>query len=217
MIDIGLVVESLPLLAKGTLMTIIVVAVSLVLGVCLGLLGGLARVSSLAPLRWLARTYVSVVRGTPFLVQLFFVYFGFPQVGIRVPAIVAAVGTLAVYSGSYQTEIVRGAIESIDKGQIEAARACGLSSLQTMAHVTLPQALLRMLAPLGNEFVALTKNSALVSLVAVNELFLTGQTIISRTFQNFTIFLTIGVIYYILTTIVGSITKITERKLRVYV
>src|SRR5579875_1060731 len=114
---------------------------------------------------------------TPFIVQLFFVYYGFPQLGIQVSAMVTAVGCLAIYSGSYQTEIVRGAIQSIDKGQIEAARSLGLSSYQAMRYVVLPQAFLRMLPPLGNEFVALTKNSALVSLVTVQELLLTAQMI----------------------------------------
>ncbi|MCL6600716.1 MAG: amino acid ABC transporter permease [Alicyclobacillus macrosporangiidus] len=211
------IIESLPQLLEGTLVTIEVVVLSLIFGIVLGLLGGLARISRFRILRRIAGIYVSVIRGTPFIVQLFFVYYGFPQLGIQIPSMVAAVGCLAVYSGSYQTEIVRGAIQSIDKGQVEAARSLGLSAYQAMRYVVLPQAFLRMLPPLGNEFVALTKNSALVSLVTVNELLLRAQMIISSTFQDVAVFLTVGIIYYILTSIVGSATHLIERKLSVYV
>lgn len=208
---------SLPLLLRGALVTIEVTAMALVLGAVAGLLGGLARVSPVMPLRRLAAAYVSVIRGTPFIVQLFFVYYAFPQLGIRVAPMVAAVGCLAVYSGAYQTEIVRGAIESIERGQMEAARSLGLTAAQAMRYVVLPQAFLRMLPPLGNEFVALTKNSALVSLVTVQELLLSAQLVISATFQNFAIYLTIGIMYYIMTTVVSTGTQLLERRLKVYV
>ncbi|TAM58301.1 ectoine/hydroxyectoine ABC transporter permease subunit EhuC [bacterium] len=209
--------DSFPLLLHGALVTVEVTAMALVLGAVAGLAGGLARVSPLAPLRGLAAAYVSVIRGTPFIVQLFFVYYAFPQLGIRVPPMVAAVCCLAVYSGAYQTEIVRGAIQSIERGQIEAARSLGLSRAQSMRYVVLPQAFLRMLPPLGNEFVALTKNSALVSLVTVQELLLSAQLIISATFQNFSVYLTIGIMYYVMTSIVSTGTQLLERRLKVYV
>ncbi len=210
------VIRSLPFLLAGAVKTIEVVVLALALGVVCGLVGGFAKLSRRRLLRGMAAAYVSVIRGTPFVVQLFFVYYAFPQVGIEVPAMVAAVGTLAFYSGSYQTEIVRGAVQSIHKGQIEAARALGLSPRQALRYVVFPQALLRMLPPLGNEFVALTKNSALVSLVTVQELFLSAQMVISSTFQNFAIFLTIGIMYYAMTSAVGGLTQLLERRLRVY-
>jgi His/Glu/Gln/Arg/opine family amino acid ABC transporter permease subunit len=211
------VLSALPFLLAGALKTIEVVILALFFGVLCGLVGGFAKLSNNRLLRGAAGVYVSVIRGTPFVVQLFFVYYGFPQFGLEVPAMVAAVGTLAFYSGSYQTEIVRGAIQSIERGQIEAAQALGFSYWQTMRLVVFPQALLRMLPPLGNEFVALTKNSALVSLVTVQELFLTAQMVISSTFQNFAIFLTIGVMYYVMTSAVGALTQYLERRLKIYV
>jgi len=211
------VLSALPFLLAGALKTVEVVVLALFFGVLCGLVGGFAKLSSNKLLRGAAGVYVSVIRGTPFVVQLFFVYYGFPQFGLEVPAMVAAVGTLAFYSGSYQTEIVRGAIQSIERGQIEAAQALGFSYWQTMRLVVFPQALLRMLPPLGNEFVALTKNSALVSLVTVQELFLTAQMVISSTFQNFAIFLTIGVMYYVMTSAVGALTQYLERRLKIYV
>ncbi len=214
---VATVVQWLPFLLGGALRTLEVVVMALVLGIVCGLAGGLGRLARSRAVRAAAGTYVSVVRGTPFVVQLFFIYYGIPQLGIPVPAMLAAVGTLGIYSGAYQTEIVRGAIQSIDHGQSEAARALGLSRYQTMRLIVLPQALLRMLPPLGNEFVSLTKNSALVSLVTVRELFLSAQMVISTTFQNFAVFLTIGVMYYAMTSVVGGATRMMERRLSVYV
>lgn len=210
------VLHWLPFLASGALRTLEVVVLALALGIVCGLAGGVARLSRSRVLRGLAAAYVSVVRGTPFVVQLFLIYYGIPQLGLPVPAMLAAVGTLGVYSGAYQTEIVRGAIQSIDHGQREAALALGLSRGQTLRLVVLPQALLRMLPPLGNEFVALTKNSALVSLVTVRELFLSAQMAISTTFQDFAFFLTIGAIYYAMTSAVATATRMMERRLSVY-
>ena len=211
------VIQWLPFLLGGAARTLEVVVMALALGIVCGLAGGLARLARNRVLRAAAGVYVSVVRGTPFVVQLFFIYYGIPQLGIPVPAMLAAVGTLGIYSGAYQTEIVRGAIQSIEHGQSEAARALGLNRYQTLRLIVLPQALLRMLPPLGNEFVSLTKNSALVSLVTVRELFLSAQMVISTTFQNFAIFLTIGAMYYVMTSVVGGATQLMERRLSVRV
>ncbi len=211
------VIQWLPFLLGGAARTLEVVVMALALGIVCGLAGGLARLARNRVLRGAAAVYVSVVRGTPFVVQLFFIYYGIPQLGVPVPAMLAAVGTLELYSGAYQTEIVRGAIQSIDRGQSEAARALGLNKYQTLRLIVLPQALLRMLPPLGNEFISLTKNSALVSLVTVRELFLSAQMVISTTFQNFAIFLTIGAMYYVMTSVVGGATRLMERRLSVYV
>jgi len=215
-LGLATVIEWLPFLLGGAARTLQVVVMALALGIVCGLAGGLARLSRNRAVRALATAYVSVVRGTPFVVQLFIIYYGIPQLGIPVTALLAAVGTLGVYSGAYQTEIVRGAIQSVDAGQFEAAKALGLSRWQAMRRVVLPQALLRMLPPLGNEFIALTKNSALVSLVTVRELFLSAQMVISSTFQDFAIFLTIGAMYYAMTSVVGGVTSLLERRLSVF-
>ncbi len=215
-LGVATVIHWLPFLLRGALSTLEVVVMALALGIVCGLAGGMARLSRRRAVRTAAGVYVSVVRGTPFVVQLFFIYYGIPQLGIPVPAMLAAIGTLGIYSGAYQTEIVRGAIQSVDRGQMEAALALGLSRGQALRLVVLPQALLRMLPPLGNEFVALTKNSALVSLVTVRELFLSAQMAISDTFQDFAFFLTIGVMYYAMTSVVGGATRLMERRLSVY-
>ena len=215
-LGVATVIHWLPFLLRGALSTLEVVVMALALGIVCGLAGGMARLARSRAVRTAAGVYVSVVRGTPFVVQLFFIYYGIPQLGIPVPAMLAAVGTLGIYSGAYQTEIVRGAIQSVDRGQMEAALALGLSRGKALRLVVLPQALLRMLPPLGNEFVALTKNSALVSLVTVRELFLSAQMAISDTFQDFAFFLTIGVMYYAMTSVVGGATRLMERRLSVY-
>jgi len=164
-------------LATGAATTIEVTACSLVLGCVLGLLVGIGR---LAPQRrvvfGICTAYLTFIRGTPLLVQLFILFFGLPQFGIMLPAFACGVLGLGVYSGAYVSEIVRGSIQSVDRGQMEAARSLGMPYRMAMRKVILPQAFVRMIPPLGNEFIALIKNSALVSLLTINDLILTSAT-----------------------------------------
>lgn len=215
--DPSVIVLYLPALLRAALITVEITLMALVVGFVLGILGGMGRLSRLVPIRLIASGYVSIIRGTPLLVQLFLWYFGLPEIGIRLSAMVAAVAGLGLYSGSYQTEIIRGAIASIDRGQAEAATTLGLSAAQTMIHVVLPQAFLRALPPLGNEFVALVKNSSLASMITVQELVLTAQNIISTTFRAMEMYLAIGVIYYLITFVLSTATRYAERRLSVYV
>ncbi len=215
-LDFSVVADSFPLLMKGALITVEVTFLALILGTTLGLVAGLAKLSHFRALRYLAGAYVSVFRGTPLLVQLFIWYFGLPEIGIQPSPMAAAVIGLGLYSGSYQTEIVRGAIQSIEKGQMEAARSLGLSYISAMRFVVFPQAFLRMLPPLGNEFVALTKNSSLVSLVTLQEVVLTADMIISRTFRAFELYLAVAVIYYIITSVISMLTRYAEKRIGVY-
>lgn len=215
--DPSVILLYLPLLLRAALITVEITLMALVVGFVLGILGGIGRLSRLVPIRLIASGYVSIIRGTPLLVQLFLWYFGLPEIGIRLSAMVAAVAGLGLYSGSYQTEIIRGAIASIDRGQAEAATTLGLSATQTMIHVVLPQAFLRALPPLGNEFIALVKNSSLASMITVQELVLTAQNIISTTFRAMEMYLAIGVIYYVITFVLSTATRYAERRLSVYV
>lgn len=215
--DPSVILLYLPALLRAALITVEITLMALVVGFVLGILGGMGRLSRLVPIRLIASGYVSIIRGTPLLVQLFLWYFGLPEIGIRLSAMVAAVAGLGLYSGSYQTEIIRGAIASIDRGQAEAATTLGLGAAQTMIHVVLPQAFLRALPPLGNEFVALVKNSSLASMITVQELVLTAQNIISTTFRAMEMYLAIGVIYYLITFVLSTATRYAERRLSVYV
>lgn len=211
------IIDSWGQIWSGLLTTLLVIVLSLALSLCMGVAGGFSKLSTFRPLRWLGNAYVSVIRGTPFVVQLFFIYFGLPQLGLQLPPLVAGVISLGLYSGSYVTEIFRGSVQSIDRGQTEAARSCGMSHASTMRYVVIPQAVLRMLPALGNEFVSLTKNSALVSFITIAELFLVGQTIISRTFDALTVYLFIGLLYYVLTNLIAFATGRIEKKMAVYV
>ncbi|MBK6007239.1 amino acid ABC transporter permease [Ramlibacter ginsenosidimutans] len=189
-----------PQLLHGALVTVEITAVSLLLGCVLGLLIGIGRLDPRRRIVYsLCTAYVAAIRGTPLLVQLFIWFFGLPQFGIMLPAFACGMVGLGIYSAAYVSEIVRGAIQSVDRGQMEAARSIGLSAGQAMRSVILPQAIVRMIPPLGNEFIALIKNSALVSLLTIHDLMHEGQKIISVSYRSLEVYLAIAVIYFILT------------------
>jgi polar amino acid transport system permease protein len=187
-------------LLSGALVTVEITAVALVLGCIMGLLVGIGRLNPARRVVYaLCTSYVAAIRGTPLLVQLFILFFGLPQFGVMLPAFVCGVIGLGIYSGAYVSEIVRGAIQSIDRGQMEAARSVGMSYGTAMRNIILPQALVRMIPPLGNEFIALIKNSALVSLLTIHELMHEGQKIISVSYRSLEVYLVIAVMYFVLT------------------
>ena len=187
-------------LLGGAAITEEITAVSLMLGCLLGLLVGIGRLDPKRRVVYgVCTAYVAAIRGTPLLVQLFILFFGLPQFGILLPAFACGMMGLGIYSGAYVSEIVRGAIQSVDRGQMEAARSIGLSSRQAMASVILPQAVVRMIPPLGNEFIALIKNSALVSLLTIHDLMHEGQKIISVSYRPLEVYLAVAVIYFVLT------------------
>jgi polar amino acid transport system permease protein len=202
-------------LATGAATTVEVTACSLVLGCVLGLMVGIGR---LAPQRrvvyGICTAYLTFIRGTPLLVQLFILFFGLPQFGIILPAFACGVLGLGVYSGAYVSEIVRGSIQSVDRGQMEAARSLGMPYRMAMRKVILPQAFVRMIPPLGNEFIALIKNSALVSLLTINDLMHEGEKIISVSYRSLEVYIAIAFIYLILTSATSLVLRKTEKSLR---
>ena len=214
-LDYSIVFANGTFLLQGMLVTIEVVAVSLLLGVGFGLLAGLARLCPKHRVVYgIASVYVSFWRGTPLLVQLFILYFGLPQLGLKLPSFASAIVGLGMYSGSYISEIVRGAIQSIDRGQVEAARSLGMSQSLAMREVILPQAAVRMLPPLGNEFIALIKNSSLVSLLTISDLMRQGDRIIAVSYRSMEVYTSIAVLYFVLTFAMSQITRWLEHRLR---
>lgn len=214
-LDFSPVWSGWPQLLQGALVTVEVTSVSLLLGCVLGLLIGMGRLHP--ERRWVygfCTAYLAVIRGTPLLVQLFILFFGLPQFGIMLPAFLCGVLGLGIYSGAYVSEIVRGAIQSIDRGQMEAARSMGLSSRQAMLNVILPQAVVRMIPPLGNEFIALIKNSALVSLLTIHDLMHEGQKIISVSYRSLEVYLAIALMYFVLTGLTTLALRHVEQRLR---
>jgi len=173
--SIRIIQEVLPFLLKGALFTIIFSASSELFGIIIGLIAAVIRVSKVKIISWFIVAYVDVFRGTPLLMQIIFTYYALPYVGINLPAPVAGIVALSLNSGAYVSEIFRAGMESIDKGQIEAARSLGMSYIQTMRYVIIPQTIRRVLPPLTNEFVALIKDSSLLSVIAIAELLRTSK------------------------------------------
>lgn len=206
----------MPLLLSGAAMTIELTTIAVAVGLVIGTFVGMARVSSFRPVKVLAAIYVDFIRGTPLLVQIFIVYFGIPQlIGSPMPPFVAAIIALGVNSGAYVAEIVRAGIQSIDKGQMEAARSLGMTYAQSMAYIIMPQAMRRIIPPLGNEFIAMLKDSSLVSVIAMEELFRKGQIIYTRTYRPFEIYMAVALLYLIMTLTVSRFVQFTERRLKV--
>ena len=176
----------MPALLAGARLTVELATIAVAIGLVIGSFVGIARVGHVRIVRLLAGAYVDFIRGTPLLVQLFLVYFGLPSlIGRPVPPFVAAIAAMGINSGAYVAEIVRAGIQAIDRGQTEAARSLGLTAAQTMRYVIFPQAIRRIIPPLGNEFIALLKDSSLVSVIALEELLRKGQVVITRTFRPF--------------------------------
>jgi polar amino acid transport system permease protein len=210
--DFWLIVESIPFLVKGAVYTVQVSVLAILFGLVLGWLLGLAAVSGVTVLRVLTAAYVQFIRGTPLLVQIFLIYFGLPAVGLDIPAFWSGVIALGLNSGGFQAEIVRAGIESIDRGQTEAARSIGMSHVQTLVLILVPQTVRRVIPPLTNELITLTKSSSLLSAIAALELTHAGQLIIARTFAPFEIYAAVAVLYLVLVALLSRGSALLEKR-----
>lgn len=199
--DFALIAKVWIFFAEAAWVTVEVSSLAIVLGLCLGFAGGLASVSRSVLMRWPARAYVSIFRGTPALIQLFLLYFGGPQIGIQLDPFWAGVIGLGVNIGAYMTESVRGAIVAVDVGQMEAARCLGLGYVQAMRSAILPQAVRLMVRPLGVNAIALIKGSAIVSTISVVELTYTAHRYISSTYKPFEMFFLAAVFYLLIVSV----------------
>lgn len=214
MFDFTTVIPYLPQLLKGLASTLGVsfsaIGFGLVLGwaICLGL------VSRYAWLRQSCRVYVSFFRGTPLLVQLVLVFYALPSIGLSLPPLVAAVVALTLNTAAFQSEILRAGFAMLPKGQTEAARDLGVSPLNVLLHVQVPQVLRSMLPALTNETLDIIKNSALVSAVAVHELMRTAQTLASNTYRPIEFFVTAGLLYLSVTILTASVGRWLETRMR---
>ena len=214
--NFALVVNSFPLLLEGSLVTIKITALSVGFGLLIGLVASIARMSKLWLVKMLASLYVDFIRGTPLLVQIFIIYFALPMItGVRVDPLVAAITACSINSGAYVAEIFRAGIESIDKGQMEAGRSLGMTWGQTMYYIIVPQAFKRVIPPLGNEFIAMLKDSSLVSVIGFEELTRRGQLIIARTYGSLEIWLSVAVIYLAMTFVISRFVAYLERRYKI--
>ncbi len=206
---LGLLKSTFGLLMLGLKMTLILTVVSIAIALVLGILFGLMRVSRSKWIRAIGTAYVDIFRGTPLLVQAFFIYFGIPSaLGFQMSALTAGIITLSLNAGAYMTEIVRGGIQAVDKGQMEAARSLGIGYLPAMRKVILPQAIRTMVPSYINQFVITLKDTSILSVIGIAELTQTGRIIIARNFQSFNMWLIIGIIYFI---VIMALTKLSDR------
>lgn len=204
--------QVMPYLLLGAKTTILLSLVSMALALVLGLLAALARLSRYAPLRWCSNIYVEVIRGTPLLVQLFIVYYGLPQYGIRLDAFLAGFLTLGFHYGAYLSEVYRAGIVAVERGQIEAAQSIGMSRGQILREVVLPQAIPVVLPPLGNYFISMLKDSALTATISVTELLRAGQLRVAITFRAMEIYLIIAAIYFAISFPFALLVRRLERR-----
>jgi polar amino acid transport system permease protein len=196
----------------GVLRTFEVTVLSIACALVVGLFTGLGRISRITIINRIATIYVEIVRGIPLLVQIFYIYYALGKV-VQVPDIIAAVIAMTVCYGAYLGEIFRAGIQSIHKGQMEAAIALGLTRGQAMRHVILPQTVRVVLPPLGNEFIALLKDSSLVSILAISDLLRRGREYASKTFQYFEALTIVALVYLVMTLFFSRLVAIMEERM----
>ncbi|MCX4172978.1 MULTISPECIES: amino acid ABC transporter permease [Paraburkholderia] len=214
--DWSIIVMALPILAVGLLATLKVCLAAIAIGIVLGFALGFGALSRFRAVRIAVLAYVDFVRDTPLLVQIFLVYFALPVIGINFNEYWAGVIALSLNAGGFICEIVRASMQSVDRGQTEAAQSIGMRHGQIVLHVLFPQAWRRILPPLTNELISLIKGSALLSAISVYELTHAGQEIIATYFSPFEIFLLIALYYYALISALAWLSRYLERRLPQY-
>ncbi len=209
---------------EGTKITIVLSLITIVFGVIFGIIFALMRISNNPILKSIAAIYIEFIRGTPVMVQLFIVYYGLSEIGIEFPDIyvlgsnfsdlMAGAIALSINSSAYVAEIIRAGIQAVDKGQMEAARSLGLDYATSMNSIILPQAIKNILPALGNEFIAIIKESSIVSIIGIHELMFNTDTVRGNTFIPFEPLLITAAIYFIITFSLSSIVRAFERRLK---
>ncbi|WML48537.1 amino acid ABC transporter permease [Neobacillus sp. PS3-34] len=208
-----IILSALPILLKGLQVTIYIFVIAIILGFIIGLLVALMRLAPIKILNGIAMTYVNAIRGTPFIVQLFFIYFGVNSLHlISLNSTTAGIITVAINAGAYFAEIIRAGIQSIDKGQTEAARSLGLTGSQAMRYIILPQAFRRMLPTITNQSIISLKDTSLLSVIGIADLTQQGQIQASATFEAFKIWLIVGIIYFIIIYLISIFASFIERR-----
>ena len=208
MFDFQLIIDSLPLLFQGACVTVQITAISVGLGLFFGLFIGIAQISRVAFFRVPAKVYVDFLRGTPLLVQIFMIYFALPLlIGTRIDPFIAAIVACSINSSAYIAEIFRA-------GQMEAGRSLGLNWSQTMRFIIIPQAFKRIIPPLGNEFIAMLKDSSLVSVIGFEELTRQGQLVIASTYGAMEIWTAVALIYLLMTMPITRLVAYLEKRFK---
>ena len=226
------IIHAFPLMLQGASVSLLIAVIGLILGSILGLMAGLGKLSSRKAFRLMGKIYVDFFRGTPLFVQIMLIYFGLPgllqmlheqwvifggqpfMTKFVINIWVAAILSISLNSGAYIAEIFRAGVQSVEKGQMEAARSLGMSHNQAMRYIILPQAFKRVLPPLGNEFIMLLKETSLLSVIGFEELARKTQLEVARTYASFELWLTAAFIYLVMTFIFSRLVEMLERRLQ---
>lgn len=211
-----LIKQSMPALLSGLKVTIEITIIALIIATIIGLIVGLMNISSNKILKVIATIYIDIVRGTPLIVQAFFIYFGLPAaLDFKINALAAGIIAISFNAGAYIAEIFRAGILSIDNGQMEAARSLGLPYSTAMRKIILPQAIRRMIPALINQFIISLKDTSILSVIGIQELTQSGEIVIASTFRSFQIWSVVGIMYFIIIMILSVFSRRLERRLSI--
>ncbi|HIY61441.1 MAG TPA: amino acid ABC transporter permease [Candidatus Eisenbergiella pullistercoris] len=204
------------ILLPGLTMTLPLTAISFALALVIAVITALVQFADIGGLKQLARFYVWVIRGTPLLVQLFVVFYGLPNVGILIDPFPAAILVFSINQGAYCSETIRAALESVPAGQMEAGQCVGMSYLQIIRRIILPQAMRTAFPPLSNSLIGLVKDTSLAANITVVEMFMATQRIVARTFESLALYIEVGLVYLLFCTVLTRLQRIGEKKLASY-
>lgn len=214
---IGILLESFPkILIPGLTMTIPLTAISFSFALVIAVIAAMIQVAKVPVLKQLVRFYIWVIRGTPLLVQLYVIFFGLPNLGIILDPFPTAVLVFSINEGAYCAETVRAAIESVPQGQMEAGACVGMSWLQTMWHVVLPQAFRTAFPSLSNSLISLLKDTSLAANITVMEMFMVTQRIASRYYEHLALYIEVALVYLLFCTVLTRLQAFCEKKLATY-
>ncbi len=212
-----ILVDSFPkILLPGLKMTVPLTVIAFSLAMVIATVVALIQFAHVKVLTQIARFYIWVIRGTPLLVQLFVVYYGLPKVGVVMDAFPAAVLVFSINEGAYCAETMRGALESVPVGQIEAGYCAGLNFVQVMRRIVLPQALRTAFPPLSNSLISMVKDTSLAANITVTEMFMATQRVVARTYEPLALYLEVALIYLIFSTVLTWVQRMGEKKLSAY-
>ena len=209
-----ILISSFPrILGQGVMVTIPLTVVSFALALVIAVICAMIQIADIRGLKQLVRFYIWIVRGTPLLVQLYLVYFGLPDLGIMLPAFPCAVAVFALNEGAYCAETVRAAIEAVPKGQMEAGYCVGMSYVQIMRRIVLPQAFRTAFPPLSNSLISMVKDTSLAANITVMEMFMATQRVVGRTYEALALYMEVAVIYLFFCTVITKLQALGEKKL----
>lgn len=215
-LDLNFIVRNLPLFGNGLVVTVELSLLAIFLAMVWGLVVAFGRMARARWLRTLAGAYIELVRDTPVLVQMYFIYFGFSMAGFGLSGFISGLLALSLQNGGYVAEIYRAGIESISVKQVEGGKALGMSRWDTMSIVVLPQALVRVIPPLANQLIVVIKDTSLVSAIAVGDLTQIGKLLTERSAASYEVFLTLAVFYLMMTGIASGLSRFAERRFAIY-